>query len=76
MESNEPDSVEPEGDSGSDARGAKPIDAQSIPAGISPKVLRELADLEEQRQRGEISEFHYEKQRNKILTADPAADSN
>jgi hypothetical protein len=76
MESNEPDSVEPEGDSGSDARGAKPIDAQSIPAGISPKTLRELADLEEKRQRGEISEYDYEKQRNKILAPDPTPESN
>jgi hypothetical protein len=76
MESNEPDSVEPEEDSGSGARGAKPIDAQSIPAGISPKTLRALADLEEKRQRGEISEYDYEKQRNKILTPDPTAESN
>ncbi|MBW2715959.1 MAG: SHOCT domain-containing protein [Deltaproteobacteria bacterium] len=76
MESNEPDSVEPEGDSGSDSRGARPIDTQSIPAGISPKILRELADLEEKRQRGEISEYDYEKQRNKILTPDPTPESN
>jgi hypothetical protein len=76
MESNEPDSVEPEGDSGSDTRGAEPIDAQSIPAGISPKTLRELADLEEKRQRGEISEYDYEKQRNEILTPDPTPESN
>jgi hypothetical protein len=76
MESNEPDSEEPEGDSGSDTRGAEPIDAQSIPAGISPKTLRELADLEEKRQRGEISEYDYEKQRNKILAPDPTPESN
>jgi hypothetical protein len=38
--------------------------------------LRELADLEEKRQRGEISEYDYEKQRNKILAPDPTAESN
>jgi hypothetical protein len=76
MESNEPDSVESEEDSGSDTRGARPFDAQSIPTGIPPKILRELADLEEKRQRGEISEYDYEKQRNKILAPDPTAESN
>ncbi len=78
MESAEPESAESEGDSdtGSDAGGARPRDAQSIPAGISPKTLRELADLEERRQRGEISEYDYERQRNKILAADPASASN
>ena len=76
MESNEPDNVESGEDSGSDTRGARPIDAQSIPTGIPPKILRELADLEEKRQRGEISEYDYEKQRNKILAPDPTAESN
>jgi hypothetical protein len=78
MESEEPESEEPEGDldTGSGAGGAKPTGVQSIPAGISPKTLRELADLEERRQRGEISEFDYEQQRNKILAADPPAGSN
>jgi len=76
MESNEPDNVESGEASGSDTRGARPIDAQSIPTGIPPKILRELADLEEKRQRGEISEYDYEKQRNKILAPDPTAESN
>jgi hypothetical protein len=78
MESHEPESAEPEDDSdlGSDARGANPKGARSIPAGVSPKTLRELADLEERRQRGEISEYDYERQRNKILAADPASASN
>jgi hypothetical protein len=78
MESHEPESAEPEDDSdfGSDARGADPKGARSIPAGVSPKTLRELADLEERRQRGEISEYDYERQRNKILAADPASASN
>jgi len=50
--------------------------AQTIPAGISAKTLRDLADLEERRQRGEIGEYDYEQQRNKILAADPATQSN
>ncbi|MCH8082768.1 MAG: SHOCT domain-containing protein [Myxococcales bacterium] len=81
MESEEPEieeseSAAPEGGSGSDARGTRPTGAQSIPAGISPKTLRELADLEERRQRGEISEYDYEQQRNKLFAADPASESN
>ena len=47
-----------------------------LPAGISAKTLRALADLEERRQRGEIDEYAYERERNKILAADPAAGSN
>jgi len=81
MESEEPEieeseSAAQEGGSGSDARGTRPTGAQSIPAGISPKILRELADLEERRQRGEISEYDYQQQRNKIFAADPASGSN
>jgi hypothetical protein len=72
------ESEEPESDprTGSDAVEAEPKYQRSIPAGISPKTLRELADLEERRQRGEISEYDYEKQRRKILDADPALGSN
>jgi hypothetical protein len=72
------ESVEPEIDSDteSDAVEAKPEDKPTVPAGISAKTLRELADLEEQRQRGEISEYGYERQRKKILDSDPATGSN
>jgi hypothetical protein len=78
MESEEPESAVPESDSdtGSGGVGAKPQEAPAIPAGVSPKTLRALADLEERRQRGEISEYDYEQQRNKILAADPAVGSN
>lgn len=41
----------------------------AIPPGTSPKVLRELADLEEQRQRGEISELKYTQRRREVLDA-------
>jgi hypothetical protein len=72
------ESPEPEIDSNteSDAVKAKPEDKPTVPAGISAKTLRELADLEEQRQRGEISEYSYERKRKKILDGDPATSSN
>ena len=67
MESQEPES-EPEEE--------ETTGGQTIPAGIAAKTLRDLADLEERRQRGEIGEYDYEQQRNKILAADPATSSN
>jgi len=72
------ESEEPESDPAteSDPGEAKPAEILTIPAGTSAKTLRELADLEERRQRGEISEYDYEQQRTKILDADSAADSN
>jgi hypothetical protein len=73
MESAEP---EIESDSGSGAVEAKPEEKLTLPAGISAKTLRELADLEEQRQRGEISEYDYERQRRKILDANSTSGSN
>jgi hypothetical protein len=64
MESEEPES---------EAAPEPAADAQTIPAGVSAKTLRDLADLEERRQRGEIGEYDYEQQRSKIIDADPAA---
>ena len=69
MESEEPESDPDTGE-------AKPAETLNIPAGISAKTLRELADLEERRQRGEISEYDYEQQRTKILDANSDTDSN
>jgi hypothetical protein len=60
----------------SDTGEAQPEEILTVPAGTSAKTLRELADLEERRQRGEISEYEYEKQRKKILDANSATDSN
>jgi hypothetical protein len=55
---------------------AQPVGMPGIPAGTSSKALRELADLEDRRQRGEVSEFEYERQRKKILDADLASKAN
>jgi len=76
MESQEPDIEEPEGDldTGSVTGGAKPAGPLSIPTGISPKTLRALADLEEQREQGEVSELVYERRRSKILAPDSDSD--
>jgi hypothetical protein len=69
MESEEPESEE-------DVGQTQPVGPQTIPAGVSVKTLRDLADLEERRQRGEIGEYVYEQQRNKILAADPVTRSD
>jgi hypothetical protein len=72
------ESEEPESDQATESEpgDAKPTETLTIPAGTSAKTLRELADLEERRQRGEIGEYDYEQQRTKILNADSATDSN
>jgi hypothetical protein len=72
------ESEEPESDPATESEPgeAKPAEILTIPAGISAKTLRELADLEERRQRGEISEYDYEQQRTKILDSNSASDSN
>jgi len=78
LESDEPDSQEtveaPNGSS--QAAEPAPNAAPTVPTGMSPKTLRDLADLEEKRQRGEISELDYEKERKKILAAESSADAN
>ncbi len=67
---------EPEPEEEAAAGDTQAAQAQTIPAGISSKTLRDLADLEDKRQRGELSEFDYEKQRQAILEADPAYQGN
>jgi len=44
-----------------------------LPENLSSDTLRALADLEDQRHRGEISEAEYKQQRRQIIRADPAA---
>ena len=43
------------------------------PEGLSPEALRALADLEEVRRRGELSETDYQERRRKILSGDLSA---
>jgi hypothetical protein len=73
MESEVP---EDDPDAGSDAVEKEAAEKLNIPAGISAKTLRELADLEDKRQLGEISEYDYERQRRRILDADPSSSPN
>jgi hypothetical protein len=40
---------------------------EAVPEGLSPETLRALADLEEQRRRGEISEADYQARRRALL---------
>lgn len=52
------------------------VGAAVPPQGLSPDALRALADLEEQRRRGEVTEADYQAQRRQILSSDlPAAEA-
>jgi hypothetical protein len=54
-------------DEGSDEDAAATGQGMKIPMGTSGETLRALADLEDQRKRGEINEFEYTKRRREIL---------
>jgi hypothetical protein len=45
----------------------KDDEVEDLPPGLSPEALRELADLEEARQQGEITEAEYDERRDSIL---------
>lgn len=53
----------------------KPAEAadEKIPAALSAATLRALADLEEERTNGEVTEADYNTRRRRILEADPAS---
>jgi len=51
---------------------APPIATDVLPASLAPDTLRKLADLEEQKTRGEITQTQYNALREDILEADPA----
>jgi hypothetical protein len=52
---------------------APPVATDVLPAGLSPETLRKLADLEEQKTRGEVTQTEYTVMRTTILQADPAS---
>ena len=47
-----------------------PVEPAPIPTDLSPEALRALADLEERRRDGEISENRYQSERRQILASD------
>ena len=51
---------------------APPIATDVLPANLAPDTLRKLADLEEQKTRGEITQTQYNVLRETILQADPS----
>lgn len=51
-----------------------PIPTDSLPANLRPGTLRDLADLEERRRAGLVTEMQYEMERREILEADPATE--
>ncbi len=48
-------------------------ETDELPTRLAPATLRDLADLEEKRQRGEVNESDYRTQRAEILRKDPSA---
>ncbi len=57
----------------SPAEPAAAPDRDPLPPNLSPAALRQLADLEEQRRRGELTESYYEARRREILAAESPA---
>jgi hypothetical protein len=53
---------------------APPLSTDVLPANLAPETLRKLADLEEQKKAGAITQTQYNVQRENILRADPSAD--
>jgi len=51
---------------------APPVSTDVLPADLAPDTLRKLADLEEQKSRGEVTQTQYTVIRANILRADPA----
>jgi hypothetical protein len=52
---------------------AAPVASDVLPADLSPETLRKLADLEERKTRGEVTQTQYNVLRENILKSDPAA---
>jgi hypothetical protein len=52
---------------------AEPGGSEAAPAGLSPEALRKLADLEEERRSGAVTEAEYHARRRAIVAADGGA---
>ncbi len=64
----------PEGENEDDSENGDPASREEpAPEDLTPKTLRDLADLAEQRAQGVISEGEFEARRRQILSADPGA---
>ena len=63
---------DPDGDARGHHAPAPPIATDVLPANLSPDTLRKLADLEEQKTRGEVTQTEYTVMRSTILRADPS----
>jgi hypothetical protein len=61
------ESPEPEAENGAESS------VERLPENLSSDTLRELADLEDQRHRGEITEAEYNVRRRQIIRSDPAS---
>ena len=53
---------------------AAPISSDVLPANLAPDTLRRLADLEEQKARGEVTQTQYNVLREDILQSDPSVE--
>jgi len=69
MESDEED---PSEQTGEGAEAPAPLAPQPLPDNLSPRALRELADLEEQREAGTLSELNYRAGRQAIFDREAA----
>jgi len=58
------------------AAGSEAEDDNVVSGKLSPETLRKLADLEEARRRGELTEGEYSARKRSILLADPSAEPN
>jgi hypothetical protein len=56
--------------------GSEAGDENVVSGNLSPETLRKLADLEEARRRGELTEGEYSARKRSILAADPSASPN
>ena len=52
---------------------AAPVASDALPPNLAPDTLRKLADLEERKTRGEVTQTQYNALREALLRSDPSA---